>query len=203
MSNNQSTGPITETGKFESSKNALTHGLTASNIDRFSATTREAFSAYLAQQYEEWKPATLNEKTYLERYAFNQFQLLRSESLVDNATEALLADPENEKAIKRHQTFTRHLRALERSSRETLRELRRMISDRLVETAEALSEGIEPLAVMTPHHLLKKALPQPQAAPPSEDSLRFVDEMPPLARMYANSLLEKPSRRSSRDQDQN
>ncbi len=186
--NQSATGPVTEQGKFESSKNAFTHGLTAANIDRFPAEVREAFAAFLSAQYAEWRPVTLNERIYLERYAFLQFQLLRSESLVSAALDSLLADPLSEAAQKRHLILARHFRSLERSTKESLAELRRMIADRLVEASLAEQDGLQPMSPLTPHHLLAKAMPAP-----APDPVRFAPEISCATTPFSERLSRRPS----------
>ncbi len=182
-----STGPKTEAGKFEASKNALTHGLTAVNIERFPAAIRESYSVFLAAQIKEWQPFTLNERIYVERYAFDQFQLLRSQSLLAHAVDELLADSANEALRKRHLTLSRHFRSLERSVQQSLAELRRMIADRIRELEICPEEEgagdpekpAPPLFLLTPHHLLSNASP-----PAASDPLRFANSPSPAARAY-------------------
>ncbi|GAB4363098.1 MAG: hypothetical protein OHK0021_07050 [Bryobacter sp.] len=81
------------------------------------------FEAYLAAQYAEVRPLTLNEKTFLERYAFNQYQLLAARPLADQTLSALLADPENPDLLKRHLAIQRSLRSLERAAKDALSQL--------------------------------------------------------------------------------
>ncbi len=127
-----STGPKTEPGKFESSKNALKHGLTSESIHRFPLEIREAYTEFLALQYGEFNPESLNECDYLEQYAFNRFQLNRAQPLLAQALDALTLDPANEALEKRYARLTRHVRALERSAQAALHELRTFITDRLL-----------------------------------------------------------------------
>ncbi len=172
----QSTGPLTVAGKFESSKNALTHGLTASNIDRFPEAIREEFRAFLTQQYAEWAPATLNEKIYVERYAFTQFQLLRSQSLLALAQENFLAQPDNEALEKKLARIARHVKSLERSAKEALKELRTFIADRMmtVETNahiwERYGDSIH-IPTVFPHHLVVDS--KSMKRDPQKTALRF------------------------------
>lgn len=98
---NLSGGPRTEAGKFESSKNAIKHGLTMQSIDRFPAHLRAEFESFLAQQYEEHKPVTCNECDYLEQYAFQRFQLSRALPMLMQLQDDLSQDPHNE-ALEKH-----------------------------------------------------------------------------------------------------
>lgn len=172
----QCTGPLTPQGKFNSSRNAITHGLTAQNIERLPESIREDFRAFFTQLVDEWQPQSLNEELYLSQYAFAQFQLLRGRSLEINAREAFLANPNDEAAEKTLAKFTRHTRALERSAKDALKELRIFIENRLasIEANEALAEiagpGIQ-FPIAFPHHMLveKKALRKPVA----DNALRF------------------------------
>ncbi len=124
-------GPQTPQGKFQSSKNALTHGLTAQSIDRFPAHLREEFKAFLETQYTEHKPVTLNECDHLEQYAFNRFQLSRAQPMLMQLMDELSADPANEALEKRYAKLNRHVKALERSARQALAEMRNFIADRM------------------------------------------------------------------------
>jgi hypothetical protein len=128
---NASTGPITEEGKFQSSRNSISHGLTATNIERFPATIRDLFEQFLEAQHLEWQPQTLNESVYVERYAFNQFQLNRAQPLMAAALERMLSNPGDESAEKYYAKLSRHTRALERAAKDALQELRTFIEDRL------------------------------------------------------------------------
>jgi len=134
---NASTGPTTPEGKFQSSRNAISHGLTAANIDRLPESIRDAFRTFLDEQYAEWQPVTSNECLYLERYVFAQFQLTRANLLLTSALEACMANPTDADTKKHHAQMQRHTRALERSSKEAIAELRLLISDRMA------SAGIE------------------------------------------------------------
>ncbi len=177
MSNpNRSTGPITAEGKFNSSKNSVTHGLTAQNIDRFPESIREAYRAFLAQQFAEIQPETCNEELYLTQYAFAQFQLLRAQPILIAASEAALANPGDEAAEKRLARIARHTRSLERTAKDALKELRIFIQNRLAsvaanETLAGLAGPSVQFPVAFPHHLLtqKKDLRQPIA----DNALRF------------------------------
>ena len=168
--------PNTPQGKFNSSKNAFTHGLTAQNIERFPESIREAYRAFYAQQLEELQPQTLNEELYVSQYAFAQFQLLRGQSLLMAAREAAFANPDDEAAEKRLAKMTRHMKALERSAKDALKEFRIFVENRLasIEANEALAQiagpGLE-FPIAFPHHLLvdKKARRKPVA----ENALRF------------------------------
>ncbi len=179
--NQSSTGPVTEAGKFESSKNALTHGLTASSMERFPESIRDTYRLFLRAQYREWQPQTDNEKIFLERYAFNQFQILRAQPMLAESLEELLAHPKDLAAQKQHALVSRHLRALERSARETLKELRTLIADRLMalEVDLALQEQ-EPnisLPDVFPHHLVTKKQTRLRSA--ADNALRFAYHLPP------------------------
>jgi hypothetical protein len=158
----------TEAGKSESSKNALTHGLTAANIDRFPADLREDFAAQLARHHAEFQPVTLSEEQYLLRYAFAQFQIARAQALEAQALDKLLAEPESEVAHKNHTRLSRHLRTLERSADKALAELRTLIADRMMNMDAdghlgPKYEGAILMPPIFPHHLLtdKKSTKQP------------------------------------------
>src|SRR5436189_2424905 len=81
LQKSRSTGPRTDSGKANSSKNSLSHGLTATSIDRFPAEVQAEFQQYRASLYSEFRPATENEHTYFERYAFSQFLTLQAQTI--------------------------------------------------------------------------------------------------------------------------
>jgi hypothetical protein len=174
-STNLSTGPLSEAGKFESSKNALTHGLTAANIERFPESIRAEYAAFLEAQYVEWMPRSLNEGVYLERYAFNQFQLHRAQALHASALERLLLDPNDEAAEKHYSRISRHVRALERSTKEALQELRTFIADRLasIDVMENIPEESPFPAVFPAHRILSKSKLSTDA---THNAVRFVKD---------------------------
>lgn len=168
---NLSGGPRTPAGKFESSKNAIKHGLTAKSIDRFPAHLREEFRTYLEEQYEEHKPVTLSECDYLEQYAFNRYQLSRSLPMLMQIQDDLAQDPGNEALEKRFIRLNRHVKSLERSARHALQEMRNFISDRMSRT-ELLSH-VKPefrdqvdIPVAFPLHqlIIRKELRKPATA---------------------------------------
>jgi hypothetical protein len=161
-------GPRTPEGKFESSKNALTHGLSAQSIDRFPAHLREEYKAFLATQYAEHKPVTLNECDHLEQYAFNRFQLSRAQPMLMQVMDELNADPANEALEKRYAKLNRHVKALERSARQALAEMRNFIADRmtriemLAHVSEEFVDQVD-IPIAFPSHLLveRKQLRKP------------------------------------------
>lgn len=171
------TGPKTDSGKFASSGNALKHGLTSESIHRFPAEIREAYSEFLATQYAEFNPETLTESDYLEQYAFNRFQLNRSQPMLAAALDALAADPDNEVLEKRYTRLTRHVRALERSAKNALQELRTFITDRLLaaELNATITDSGIALPVAFPCHRLLDAKSIKRSQP--QLTLRFVQDI--------------------------
>jgi hypothetical protein len=179
-----STGPKTDSGKFQSSKNSLKHGLTSESIDRFPSEIREAYSEFLATQYAEFNPETLTESDYLEQYAFNRFLLNRAQPMLAAAMDALAADPDNEILEKRYTRLTRHVRALERSAKSALQELRTFIADRLL-AAELTAQLNEQFAgkIPTAHLTIPVAFPCHRLLDPKDIkralpdlTLRFVQQ---------------------------
>jgi hypothetical protein len=125
------TGPRTPEGKFESSKNAISHGLTAATIDRFPEHIHATYAKFLAEQYEEHQPATTNERDFLEQYAFNRFQISRARAMMSDAWEKLNANPGDGNLEKQYQKLNRHIKALERSAKYALAELRTFVANRI------------------------------------------------------------------------
>lgn len=192
-----STGPKTESGKFQSSKNALKHGLTSESIDRFPAEIREAYAEFLATQYAEFNPETLTESDYLEQYAFNRFLLNRAQPMLAASMDALAADPDNEVLEKRYTRLTRHVRALERSAKSALQELRTFIADRLL-AAELTAQLNEQFAGKIPpaHLTIPVAFPCHRLLEPKhikrafpDLTLRFVQERNQRTQSSAASLI--------------
>lgn len=177
---NNCTGPITEAGKFESSKNALKHGLTSESIDRFPVEIQAAYRTFLDNLYFEFNPQSTCEEDYLQQYAFNRFQLQRAQPMLTRALADFNADPTNEILEKRYARFTRHVRALERSAANALKELRNFIADRLaaVELDTHLPSDIPAsisFPVAFPSHRLLKA--KDVRKPATELALRFVQDL--------------------------
>lgn len=179
-SHSHSTGPVTEAGKFQSSKNALKHGLSSASLDRFPASIRDAYQDFLATQYTEFSPQTASECDYLEQYAFNRFQLNRAQPMLASALDDLAADPTNEVLEKRYQRLYRHVRSLERSAKSALQELRTFIADRLLaaeltaQIAEQLPHSPIALPVAFPCHRLLDPKQIKQNLP--HLTLRFVQD---------------------------
>jgi hypothetical protein len=179
-STHPSTGPKTESGKFQSSKNALKHGLTSESIDRFPIEIRDAYAEFLATQYAEFNPETLTESDYLEQYAFNRFLLNRAQPMLAAAMDALAADPDNEILEKRYTRLARHVRALERSAKSAMQELRLFITDRLLaaELTAQLAEQIPQAKISFPVAFPSHRLLEPKQIKRTLNSLtlRFVQE---------------------------
>jgi len=177
---NNCTGPTTEAGKFESSKNALKHGLTSESIDRFPVEIQAAYRTFLDNLYLEFNPQTTCEEDYLQQYAFNRFQLQRAQPMLTNALADFNADPTNEVLEKRYARFTRLVRSIERSAANALKELRNFIEDRLaaVDLDNHLPTGVPKeisFPVAFPSHRLLRAKDTRQPAP--ELALRFVQDI--------------------------
>jgi hypothetical protein len=177
---NNCTGPITEAGKFESSKNALKHGLTSESIDRFPVDIQDAYRSFLHNLYIELNPQSICEEDYLQQYAFNRFQLQRAQPMLTKALADFNADPTNEVLEKRYVRFTRHVRALERSAANALKEFRNFVSDRIA-AAELDSHLPDDLPqafsfpVAFPSHRLLQSKDMRRPAP--ELALRFAKDL--------------------------
>jgi hypothetical protein len=152
------------------------------------AATLAPYPDYLAAQLNEWQPVTINERTFLERYAANQYQVLLAQPHAAALYAAYLADPTDEKAEKAYAKFARHLRALERAARETLKELRTLIADRIANAECDVQLGQESpgdlfMPPVFPHHLLtdRKSIRQPLARTARRFALSHLScQLPPL-----------------------
>ncbi len=185
-------GPRTEVGKFESSKNAISHGLTAATIDRFPEHIREAYAAFLADQYAEHEPATANERDFLEQYAFNRFQISRAQAMLSETWEKVTANPGDETLEKKYQKLVRHVRALERTAKYALNELRTFIADRLTNSEldtkmpSFVQRGIS-VPVAFPAHRVLPPRPKPEEL---KNTIRaYVEE---LSTRYSVESICKP-----------
>ncbi len=175
---NGSTGPTTAAGKFESSKNALKHGLTSESIDRFPLEIRDAYKTFLNNLYIEINPQTTCECDYLEQYAFNRFMVQRGQAMLSSVYIEMTADPANEILEKRYAKLSRHVKALERSANNALKELRLFIADRLlaVEVDAHIPDAIPGLSmpVAFPSHRLLDSKARRLGS--KDLALRFVQE---------------------------
>ena len=73
----KSTGPKTERGKENSSRNAIKHGLLSNSIVLEGGESKERFAAILNSFMAEFRPETPNEEVFVEKMAVSHWRLRR------------------------------------------------------------------------------------------------------------------------------
>ncbi len=117
----QSTGPRTPDGKAASSRNAVTHGLTAKNIVPCTESEKIEFRTIHESAYAEWKPVGSGETFLVDRIVYSRCNLLRVTRLLGELETGTLddvLDPEYAKPIARlNRYYAMHERSLYRALR--------------------------------------------------------------------------------------
>ncbi len=117
-----STGPVTDAGKAVSSRNAVTHGLTAKNIVPRTENEKIEFRTIYESAYTEYKPAGLTETFLVDRIVYSRCNLARVTRLLGELETGTLddvRDPERAKPIARlNRYYAMHERSLYRALRE-------------------------------------------------------------------------------------
>ncbi len=164
-----STGPRSDAGKAASSRNAVTHGLTAQNIIPRTEDEKVEFDAIRRQTAEEIQPIGLTETLLADRIVHARCSLVRVTRLLGELETGSLddvLDPEYAKPIARlNRYYTMHERSLYRA----LRELKAEQTNRaLREKALNLSRPIPALADFSKLNRKSSFHPAPtRQAPPS------------------------------------
>ncbi len=114
-----STGPRSDAGKAASSRNAVTHGLTAHNIVPRTDAEKSEFRTIHESSYTEYKPAGLTETLLVDRIVHARCSLVRVTRLLGELETGTLddvLDPEKAKPIARlNRYYTMHERSLYRA----------------------------------------------------------------------------------------
>ncbi len=117
-----STGPVTDAGKAASSRNAVTHGLTAKNIIPRTDAEKSEFRTIHESAYAEYKPAGLTETLLVDRIVHARCGLVRVTRLLgelETGTLEDVLDPAHARPIARlNRYYTMHERSLYRALRE-------------------------------------------------------------------------------------
>ncbi|MDX2269818.1 MAG: hypothetical protein NW208_17080 [Bryobacter sp.] len=105
-----STGPRTAAGKHKVSRNALAHGLSASNDSLFahSPELQAAFNAHCDKLRAANRPLSQAEEALFNRWAFSSFQAQRAQQYEALAEADMLADFGNPNLEVRYLRFSRH-----------------------------------------------------------------------------------------------
>jgi len=176
-----STGPKTEEGKANSSRNALTHGLTALIPDSLlapephgasetAAARRQEADRLLEAYARDYTPANQTESDLVRTLATLQFQLLRADAYLEFATRDIYTtDPPF--VLRLFENFTRQQTRVQRAYAKTLTELRALQADR-----HALDEHEIELASRTLRHLEADKEPGHEDWKPDENGFNFTRE---------------------------
>ncbi len=163
----KSTGPITAEGRAASSRNSVSHGLTASPNNLFASDTEAQanFAQHIHKLRKECLPeGTLEEETF-RRYAFATFQINRAQALELQAQDRWVNDPDHPKWFSQMERFIKLGALQERRADKALNELRKLQRDRfaaLEVQGELYAYGKEvtfskvlPIADLRTHNLYK------------------------------------------------
>ncbi len=142
-----STGPTTTAGKAASSRNAVTHGLTAQNIIPRTGDETAQFAAIRTEASAECRPQGITETLLVDRLIHARCSLLRATRLLgelETGTIEDATDPEKSKQIARLQ---RYVQMHERSQYRALQTLKGEQTNRGLKEA---SMGLTPLIGVPP-----------------------------------------------------
>jgi hypothetical protein len=127
-----STGPKTAEGKAASSRNALSHGFTASPETLFAHNpeAKQEFETLRAKLHKECEPKNEAEERAFHQYAYGTYQVLRANQMEVYYQDLLFEDPENEKRFKQFEAAQRFGARYARSARQAFKELQTLQQDR-------------------------------------------------------------------------
>ena len=162
-----STGPNTPEGRAASSRNALSHGLSASPNTLFASDTeaQNNFAQHIQKLRKECLPeGTLEEETF-RRYAFATFQINRAQALELQSQDRWTNEPSSPIWFSQMERFIKLGALQERRADKSLNELRKLQRDRfaaLEVQGEIYAYGKEltfskvlPIADLRTHNLYK------------------------------------------------
>ena len=163
----QSTGPTSPEGRATSSRNSVSHGLTAAPNTLFAADTeaQNNFGQHIQKLRKDCLPeGTIEEETF-RRYAFATFQITRAQALELQAQDRWVNDPDHPKWFSQMERFIKLGALQERRADKSLNELRKLQRDRfaaLEVQGEIYAYGKEvtfskvlPIADLRTHNLYK------------------------------------------------
>lgn len=142
-----STGPRSASGKAISAQNALTHGLTAQTAASFPEPLRATFLTLRESLFAEYAPANSAEATFLEEYILATFQHQRAQAFLIQTTEALLAQPDDEKLLRRLATHRRYVNSFARQAKWAFSQFRELQVSRLLLSAAITAQPDTPLTL--------------------------------------------------------
>ena len=127
-----STGPTSPEGRATSSRNGVSHGLTASPDTLFASDTeaQTGFARHIQKLRSDCLPeGTLEEETF-RRYAFATFQINRAQALELQAQDRWVNDPDHPLWFSQMERFIKLGALQERRADRSLNELRKLQRDR-------------------------------------------------------------------------
>jgi hypothetical protein len=129
----KSTGPRTETGKQQSSKNSLRHGLNASADQLFASNPQEQtqFKALREQLFQQIVPFGPAEEVIFEQYAYSTFQALRAQRFESEAQDRWSQNPENQNLFIQMERIVKQGALFERRAAKAFKQLSQLQMDRL------------------------------------------------------------------------
>jgi hypothetical protein len=139
-----STGPKTVEGKLNSSRNALSHGFTASPETLFAQNpvAKQEFETLRAKLYQECQPKNEAEERAFQQYAYGNYQVLRANQMEVHYQELLFEDPLNDKLLRYFEAAEKFGAKYARRARQAFKELQDLQQDRFerlrVEEAAAI-----------------------------------------------------------------
>ena len=128
----QSTGPTSPVGRSTSSRNAISHGLSATPNTLFASDTeaQNNFAQHLQKLRKDCLPEGALEEETFRRYAFATFQINRAQALELQAQDRWINEPENTTWFSQMERFIKLGALQERRADKSLNELRRLQRDR-------------------------------------------------------------------------
>jgi hypothetical protein len=139
-----STGPKTAEGKAASSRNAMSHGFTASPETLFAQNpvAKQEFETLRAKLLKECEPKNEAEERAFHQYAYGTYQVLRANQMEVHYQELLFEDPLNDKLLHYFQAAEKFGAKYARRARQAFKELQDLQHDRFerlrVEEAAAI-----------------------------------------------------------------
>ena len=128
----QSTGPTSPVGRSTSSRNAVSHGLSATPNTLFASDTeaQNNFAQHLQKLRKDCLPEGALEEETFRRYAFATFQINRAQALELQAQDRWINEPENTTWFSQMERFIKLGALQERRADKALNELRKLQRDR-------------------------------------------------------------------------
>jgi hypothetical protein len=127
-----STGPKTAEGKLNSSRNALSHGFTASPETLFAQNpvAKQEFETLRAKLLKECQPKNEAEEQAFQQYAYGTYQVLRANQMEVHYQELLFEDPLNDKLLRYFEAAEKFGAKYARRARQGFKELQTLQQDR-------------------------------------------------------------------------